>query len=122
MCSEPVEPFYVLPRQHFAVEIPQALNPTPYTLHSTSYTIHPTPYILHPTPYILHPTPYTMHPTPYTLHPTLYTLQPALYTHAPVRLNLIVQVKHLQSFLAHKKTPTPLGPPKDPRHRPTEGS
>ena len=28
----------------------------------------------------------------------------------------------LQGYLAHKKTPTPLGPPKDPRHRPTVGS
>jgi len=29
---------------------------------------------------------------------------------------------HLQRYLAHKKTPTPLGPPQDPRRRPTEGS
>ena len=28
----------------------------------------------------------------------------------------------IQGNLAHKKTPTPLGPPKDPRHRPTVGS
>ena len=28
----------------------------------------------------------------------------------------------LQGYLAHKKTPTPPGPPKDPRHRPTVGS
>jgi len=28
----------------------------------------------------------------------------------------------LQGYLAHKKTPTPLGPPYDPRHRPTVGS
>ena len=27
-----------------------------------------------------------------------------------------------QRYLAHKKTPTPLGPSKDPRHRPTAGS
>ena len=27
-----------------------------------------------------------------------------------------------QGYLAHKKTPTPLGPPYDPRHRPTVGS
>ena len=28
----------------------------------------------------------------------------------------------LQGFLAHTKSPTPPGPPKDPRHRPTVGS
>ena len=28
----------------------------------------------------------------------------------------------VQGYLAHKKTPTPLGPPQDPRQRPTEGS
>ena len=28
----------------------------------------------------------------------------------------------LQGYLAYKKTPTPLGPPQDPRHRPTAGS
>ena len=28
----------------------------------------------------------------------------------------------VQGNLARKKTPTPLGPPQDPRHRPTEGS
>jgi len=28
----------------------------------------------------------------------------------------------VQGYLAHKKTPTPLGPPQDPRHRPTVGS
>ena len=28
----------------------------------------------------------------------------------------------LQGYLAHTKTPTPLGPPKDPRHRPLVGS
>ena len=28
----------------------------------------------------------------------------------------------LQGYLAHKKTPTPLGPPKDPEHGPTVGS
>ena len=28
----------------------------------------------------------------------------------------------LQGYLAHQKTPTPLGPPSDPRHRPTVGS
>ena len=28
----------------------------------------------------------------------------------------------LQGSLAHKKTPTPLGTPYDPRHRPTVGS
>ena len=28
----------------------------------------------------------------------------------------------LQGYLANKKTPTPLGPPLDPRHRPTVGS
>ena len=28
----------------------------------------------------------------------------------------------LQGYLAHKKMPTPLGPPYDPRHRPTVGS
>ena len=28
----------------------------------------------------------------------------------------------LQGYLAHRKTPTPLGPPWDPRHRPTVGS
>ena len=27
-----------------------------------------------------------------------------------------------QGYLAHTKTPTPLGPPQDPRHRPTVGS
>ena len=26
-----------------------------------------------------------------------------------------------QGYLAHKKTPTPLGPPYDPRHMPTVG-
>ena len=29
---------------------------------------------------------------------------------------------HLQGYLAHKKTPTPLGPPWDPRYWPTVGS
>ena len=28
----------------------------------------------------------------------------------------------VQGYLAHKKTPTPPGPPYDPRHRPTVGS
>jgi len=28
----------------------------------------------------------------------------------------------LQGYLAHKKTPTPQGPPYDPKHRPTVGS
>ena len=28
----------------------------------------------------------------------------------------------IQGYLAHKKTPTPLGPPYDPRHGPTVGS
>ena len=28
----------------------------------------------------------------------------------------------VQGYLAHKKTPTPPGPPLDPRHRPTVGS
>ena len=28
----------------------------------------------------------------------------------------------LQGYLAHKKTPHPLGPPQDPRHRLTVGS
>ena len=28
----------------------------------------------------------------------------------------------VQRYLAHKKTPTPLGPPFDPRHMPTAGS
>ena len=31
-------------------------------------------------------------------------------------------LKNVQGYLAHKKTPTPLGPPQDPRHRPTVGS
>ena len=28
----------------------------------------------------------------------------------------------VQGYLAHKKTPTPLGPPQDPWYRPTVGS
>jgi len=32
-----------------------------------------------------------------------------------VSFGLILGV--LQGYLAHKKTPTPLGPPEDPRHR-----
>ena len=28
----------------------------------------------------------------------------------------------VQGYLAHKKEPPPLGPPYDPRYRPTEGS
>ena len=28
----------------------------------------------------------------------------------------------VQGYLAHKKSPTPLGPPKDPAHMPTVGS
>jgi len=28
----------------------------------------------------------------------------------------------VQGYLAHKKTPTPLGPPQGPRHMPTVGS
>ena len=28
----------------------------------------------------------------------------------------------VQGYLAHKETLTPLGPPQDPRHRPTVGS
>ena len=28
----------------------------------------------------------------------------------------------LQGYLAHEKMPTPLGPPYDPRYRPTVGS
>jgi len=35
----------------------------------------------------------------------------------------IILVKfRLQGYLAHRKTPTPLGPPLDPRHMPTIGS
>jgi hypothetical protein len=33
-----------------------------------------------------------------------------------------VRVYGLQGYLVHKKTPTSLGPPLDPRHRPTVGS
>ena len=29
---------------------------------------------------------------------------------------------YLQGYLAHEKSPTPLGPPEDPRHRPTVGT
>jgi len=29
----------------------------------------------------------------------------------------LAHVVALQGYLAHKKTPTPLGPPEDPRHR-----
>jgi len=29
---------------------------------------------------------------------------------------------HVKGYLAHETTPTPLGPPQDPRHRPTVGS
>jgi hypothetical protein len=28
----------------------------------------------------------------------------------------------VQGYLAHKKTPTPMGPPQDIRHKPTVGS
>ena len=30
--------------------------------------------------------------------------------------------RYVQGYLAHKKTPNPLGPPEDPRQRPTVGS
>ena len=33
-----------------------------------------------------------------------------------------LRVEGVQGYLAHNKTPTPLGPPQDPRHRPTVGS
>ena len=35
---------------------------------------------------------------------------------------LAMQRDRVQGYLAHKQTPTPLGPPSDPRHRPTVGS
>jgi hypothetical protein len=35
---------------------------------------------------------------------------------------LMSEVTPVQGYLAHEKTPTPLGPPEDPRHRPTVGS
>ena len=34
----------------------------------------------------------------------------------PTRVSSMAGV---QGYLAHQKTPTPLGPPEDPRHRPT---
>ena len=90
-------------------------HPTPYTLHLTfytlPYTLHSSPETLHPTPYTLPLKPYTLHPTPYTLHPTPYTPNHYLGTRNhqpepgdPARASL-------QRYLAHKKTPTPLGPP-----------
>ena len=33
-----------------------------------------------------------------------------------------VKMTLVQGYLVHKKTPAPLGPPYDPRHRPTVGS
>ena len=41
---------------------------------------------------------------------------------AVVRRGSVLGEVHIQGYLAHKKTLTPLGPPKDPRHRPTVGS
>jgi len=32
---------------------------------------------------------------------------------------MIYEVKGLQGYLTHKKTPNPLGPPEDPRQTPT---
>ena len=39
-----------------------------------------------------------------------------------LRRSLLPPLTGLQGYLAHKKTPTPLGPPQDPCHRPTVGS
>ena len=44
-----------------------------------------------------------------------------LYCHHVVAHALYVALS-LQRYLAHKKTPTPLGPPEDQRHSPTVGS
>ena len=34
----------------------------------------------------------------------------------------MAECQTIQGYLAHKKTPTPLGPPQDPMHSPTVGS
>jgi hypothetical protein len=39
-----------------------------------------------------------------------------------VGLGSINSMYYVQGYLAHKKTSTPLGPPQDPRHRPSLGS
>ena len=44
---------------------------------------------------------------------------PCLPTHEHQYITLSFKI---QGYLAHKKTPTPVGPPSDPRHRPTVGS
>jgi hypothetical protein len=36
--------------------------------------------------------------------------------------NPLTLLRLVQGYLAHKKTPTPLGPPEDPRHMPAVGS
>ena len=51
-----------------------------------------------------------------------------LYKNARVRENALLRLKigpficEVQGYLAHKKAPTTLGLPKDPRHRPRVGS
>jgi hypothetical protein len=37
--------------------------------------------------------------------------------HTELKLN----INGVQGYLAHQKLPIPLGPPEDPRHRPTVG-
>ena len=54
-------------------------------------------------------------PTPLnSIHPEALSLPPLIF--------LATNLFRLQGYLAHKKTPTPLEPPYDPRHKPTVGS
>ena len=49
--------------------------------------------------------------------------RPAPWLVAVVFPNLLTHPPSLrQGYLAHNKTPTPLGPPQDPKHRPAGGS
>ena len=40
----------------------------------------------------------------------------------PSSLDVCAEYARLQGYLAHKKTPLPLGPPYDPKYSPTIGS
>ena len=60
---------------------------------------------------------------PALLHGSLNSLfQVALYLPSYSLSISLSRALGVQAYLAHKKTPTLLGPPWDPRHRPTVGS
>ena len=101
-----------------------AVHTTPYTPHPfiTHFTQHTAHYTLHTAQNSLNITCYTLHTTHYTLHTTYNTkrccdrlvqIEGGGKGLGAVRPTPLLLYSHctIQGYLAHKKTPTPLGPP-----------